>query len=110
LQRNFDPLKENGTFTYLVKMKKLIILLTILVLGLNKSFGQFQTGMPTSNLAGVMGITINPANTNYLNNGTDFMLFSMSGGIMNNGFYLNPKTVPTFLSPDLINLSAFFFF
>ena len=57
-------------------MKKLIILLTILVLGLNKSFGQFQTGMATSNLAGVMGITVNPANTNFLNNGTDFMLFS----------------------------------
>jgi hypothetical protein len=103
LQRNFDPLKNDGTFTYLVKMKKLIIVLTILVLGLNKSFGQFQTGMPTSNLAGVMGITVNPANTNYLNNGTDFMLFSMSGGIMNNGFYLNPKPIPSFLSPDLIS-------
>lgn len=84
-------------------MKKLIIVLTLLALGLNQSFGQFQTGMPTSNMAGVMGITINPANTNFLNNGTDFMLFSMSSGIMNNGFYLNPKPVPTLLSPDIFS-------
>jgi hypothetical protein len=81
-------------------MKKLIFVLTLLGLGLNQSYGQFQTGMPTSNLAGVMGITVNPANTNYLNNGTDFMLFSVSAGLLNNGFYLDPKPIPTLFSPD----------
>jgi hypothetical protein len=86
-------------------MKKLILVITILGLGLNQSFGQFQTGMPTSNLAGVMGITINPANTNYLNNGTDFLLFSASMSILNNGFYLDRKPIPALFSPA--NISAF---
>ncbi|MDP3930400.1 MAG: DUF5723 family protein [Bacteroidota bacterium] len=86
-------------------MKKIIFVITILGLGLNQSFGQFQTGMPTSNLAGVMGITVNPANTNYLNNGTDFLLFSASMSILNNGFYLDRKPIPALFSPS--NISAF---
>lgn len=86
-------------------MKKLLILFTLLGIGLNQSFGQFQAGIATSNYAGVMGITINPANTNYLNNGTDFMVFSASFGLMNNGFYLDRKPLPALLSPS--NISAF---
>ncbi len=82
-------------------MKKLLIVLTLLGFGLNQSFGQFQGGLPTSNFAGVMGITVNPATTNFLNNGTDFMLFSFSGSMLNNGFYLNPKPIPSLLSPDV---------
>lgn len=85
-------------------MKKLLFI--IFLLGTNLAvFAQFQTGINSSNYAGVMGITINPSYTNYLNNGTDFMLFNGSVTAINNGLYMNRKPITRLLSADV--LSAF---
>ncbi|OYU97716.1 MAG: hypothetical protein CFE21_05355 [Bacteroidetes bacterium B1(2017)] len=83
-------------------MKKIFLLIALWGVGVNLSLAQFQTGLVASNHAGVMGVTINPANTNYLNNGTDFTLFNYSTTLMNNGYYLQPKPITQLASPKII--------
>ncbi|MCF8254623.1 MAG: DUF5723 family protein [Bacteroidia bacterium] len=84
-------------------MKKLINIIVLIGFAQANAFAQFPTGISTSNYSGVMGISINPANTNYLNNGTDFMLFGFSGNAMNNGLYMNAKPVTKIISPEIID-------
>lgn len=82
-------------------MKKYLFIFLLLLASGKMSFAQFQTGILSGNYAGVMGVTVNPAYTNYLNNGTDFILFNYSVTAMNNGLYMNPKPVTKLLSPDV---------
>jgi hypothetical protein len=84
-------------------MRGIILLIAITGFGIQTALGQFQTGMYGSNFAGVLGVTINPANKNYLNNGTDIMLFNYSTAILNNGFYLDKKPITRILSPKTIS-------
>jgi hypothetical protein len=84
-------------------MRNIFLVVIAFCIGNVPALGQFQTGMYTSNQAGVLGVTINPANTNYLNNGTDILLFNYSTAILNNGFYLEKKPITKILSPKTIN-------
>lgn len=70
-------------------------------IGFKPLFAQFQTGLNSSNYAGIMGVTINPAATNYLNNGTDFLLFQYNTSILNNGYYMDPKPITSLIKPEI---------
>lgn len=82
-------------------MKKYFYLLVILGFGYHPLFAQFQTGLNSSNYAGIMGVTINPASTNFLNNGTDFLLFNYNTSILNNGYYMDPKPITGLIKPEV---------
>ncbi len=82
-------------------MKKLFFILLFVFLGGNLVHAQFQTGIANSNQSGVLGITINPANTNQLSNGTDFMLTYVNFSIFNNDFYLPAKPITSLLKPEI---------
>ncbi|MDZ4668980.1 MAG: DUF5723 family protein [bacterium] len=82
-------------------MKKYFYILVILGLCFKHGNAQFQTGLSIGNYSGIMGVTINPASTNYLNNGTDFMLFNYNTSILNNGYYMDPKPITQLLSPEI---------
>lgn len=84
-------------------MKKLLLIIFLLGSGIKSGNAQFQTGVCSSTRAGVMGVTINPANTNYLSNGTDVLLFNYGTTLMNNGYYLTPRPVTSIVSPTVIN-------
>jgi hypothetical protein len=83
-------------------MKRLYLILLLLGCVKNESFAQFQTGIYSSNYSGVMGLVINPANSNYLSNGTDFTPFTFSTSVLNNGYYLDSKPITKILSPSVL--------
>lgn len=95
-----EPL-ELKSAPYKMKSIRFVTLLLGFIAG--TAHAQFQTGIFSSNYAGVMGVTINPASTNYLNNGTDFLLSGGHFSILNNGFYLDPKPITSILSSDVFN-------
>jgi hypothetical protein len=80
------------------QMKKKIILLFVILLSLTvRLSAQFQTGIYSSNFSGVMGPMINPSSTNWLSNSTEVMPIGVSFSVLNNGFYLPAKPLPTLL-------------
>lgn len=82
--------------------KKILIFVTLLVvLGNSLVYGQFQNGIFSSSNSGVLGVTINPANSNLLSNGTDFMPFFFTSSVLNNDFYLPPKPITSVLKPEI---------
>lgn len=82
--------------------KKILIFVTLLmVLCSSLVYGQFQNGIFSSSNSGVLGVTINPANSNLLSNGTDFMPFFFTSSVLNNDFYLPPKPITSVLKPEI---------
>ncbi|MDP1726115.1 MAG: DUF5723 family protein [Bacteroidota bacterium] len=82
--------------------KQILLLVTLLVmLGTHLVYGQFQNGIFSSSNSGVLGVTINPANSNLLSNGTDFMPFFFTTSVLNNDFYLPPKPITSVLKPEI---------
>src|ERR1044072_7013879 len=84
-----------------MKRKFSLVFACLLTLAPPAVFAQFQTGIASSNHSGVMGVTINPAFTNLLSNGTDFMPFSFSSSIMNNDFFLPAKPITGVIRPEI---------
>ncbi len=84
-------------------MKKLLIFLTILFVVSFQLKAQFIGGIPTGKHAGVIGTTVNPAFTNHLSGGTDLLVFSFSMNILNNGFYLDPKPITSYVNPNIVS-------
>lgn len=83
-------------------MERIVRLIAILTCFALTAEAQFQGGFLTGTQAGVMGVTLNPANTNYLNNGTDFLLAGFSTSVLNNGFYLQPKPITQYVNGDIV--------
>jgi len=84
-------------------MRKITFVLLNFCFGINVLIAQFQGGIASSNHSGVLGISINPANTNYLNNGTDFLLGGFSGSVLNNGFYLKAKPITQYINGEIVS-------
>ncbi len=84
-------------------MKKLLIILITGSIFTQAAKAQFLGGLPTGNHAGVMGVTVNPSHTNFLNNGTDFLPFAFSTSILNNGFYLEAKPITGYINSEIIS-------
>ncbi|MFY8020956.1 MAG: DUF5723 family protein [Bacteroidia bacterium] len=79
-------------------MKNKITFLFLFLLSIClKTQAQFQNGIYSSNFAGVMGPMINPSSTNWLSNSTEVMPIGVSFSVLNNGFYLPAKPLPSLL-------------
>ncbi len=95
------PTRNKKLPALISKMKRLIFVFFLTVGAWSYCLAQFQTGVENSNQSGVLGITINPANSNQLSNGTDFMLAYGRFSIFNNDFYLPAKPITSVLKPEI---------
>lgn len=78
-------------------MKKVSILTLVSLWFLLPLQAQFQTGIYSSNFAGVMGPMINPATTTWLSNSTEILPVGLNFSVLNNGFYMPAKSLPSLL-------------
>ncbi|MBC7381393.1 MAG: hypothetical protein H7296_00170 [Bacteroidia bacterium] len=84
--------------------KKILFLIAVFeFIATSIVYAQFQTGISGSNNSGVLGVTINPANTNKLSNGTDIMPLFFSSSVLNNDFYLPAKPITSVIKPEIFS-------
>lgn len=68
------------------------------------AWGQFQSGIFSSNYSGVMGVHINPAGTSWLSDGADFLPGAAGFEATNSNFYIPAKPIYQTINKQLFRV------